>query len=96
MFQIGPGEILLIILIALILFGPKKLPELARSFGEAVRIFREETSKITTMDKVEKGSISDEELKKIAEKLGVSTTGKTREQLISEVISKAREKGLID
>jgi len=41
--SIGPfqgGELLLLFLIILLLLGPKKLPELARGIGEAVREFR--------------------------------------------------------
>ena len=96
MFQIGPTEILLLIIIALILFGPKKLPELAKAAGEAVRIFREESQKITSMEESKpSSSISDEDLKKLAEKLGVSAEGKSREQLAEEVIRKAKEQGLI-
>lgn len=37
---IGPWEIALIVLVVLILFGPKKLPELAKSVGEAVRQYK--------------------------------------------------------
>lgn len=100
--QIGAPEILLLILIALILFGPKKLPELARSFGEAVRVFREESRKITEEDtqtvktiSKEGSSVSDEDLKKIAEKLGISTENKSRDELVNEIVTKAKEKGLI-
>lgn len=96
-FQIGPTEILLLIIIALILFGPKKLPELARAAGEAVRVFREESQKLTSEEPKTGGktSISDEDLKKLAEKLGIETEGKTKEQLVEEVIARAKEKGLI-
>ena len=38
---IGLTEILIILVIILILFGPKKLPELARSIGNSVREYRE-------------------------------------------------------
>lgn len=41
MLNIGFTEILLIALIALILFGPKRLPELARACGKAVNEFKE-------------------------------------------------------
>jgi len=37
---IGLTEILVILVIILILFGPKRLPELARSIGEAVNEYR--------------------------------------------------------
>jgi sec-independent protein translocase protein TatA len=40
---IGPMEITLIILVLVLLFGAKKLPELARGSGRALRIFKAET-----------------------------------------------------
>ena len=40
--QIGPTEILIILGIVLLLFGGKKLPELARGSGKAMRIFKSE------------------------------------------------------
>ena len=41
--NLGPTEILLIVLVLLLLFGAKKLPELARGSGRALRIFKAET-----------------------------------------------------
>ncbi len=41
--SIGPPEIILFILVLLLLFGAKKLPELARGSGRALRIFKAET-----------------------------------------------------
>jgi sec-independent protein translocase protein TatA len=38
--NIGLSEILLIAIVALLLFGPNKLPEIGRSLGKAVREFR--------------------------------------------------------
>lgn len=40
MFDIGGQELLLILIVVLMLFGPKKLPELMQSFGKGVREFR--------------------------------------------------------
>ena len=45
MFGLGPAEVLLIVLVILILFGPKRLPELAKALGKAKRIFEQETKK---------------------------------------------------
>ena len=44
MFGIGMPEMLLILAIALIVIGPKKLPDLAKSLGRAMREFKKATS----------------------------------------------------
>ncbi len=44
--QIGPFEIVVILLAALLLFGPKKLPELGRSIGRGIREFKEAFSEV--------------------------------------------------
>ncbi len=43
MGNLGPTEIILILLVLVLLFGAKKLPELARGSGRALRIFKAET-----------------------------------------------------
>ena len=37
---IGPMELIVVLVIALIVFGPKKLPDLGRSLGSGVREFK--------------------------------------------------------
>jgi TatA/E family protein of Tat protein translocase len=44
MFGIGMPELLLILAIALIVIGPKKLPDLAKSLGRAMREFKKATN----------------------------------------------------
>jgi sec-independent protein translocase protein TatA len=38
--NIGPLEIIIVLIIALIVFGPKRLPELGSSLGRGIREFR--------------------------------------------------------
>ena len=44
---IGTPEILLILAVVVLLFGAKKLPDLARGSGRALRIFKAETTSLT-------------------------------------------------
>jgi len=46
MFNIGLPEMLIIVAIALIVFGPNKLPELAKAFGRAMREFKKATEEV--------------------------------------------------
>src|SRR5205085_9757146 len=45
MGNVGIGEILVIVLVVLLVFGPNKLPEIMRSLGKAYRVFQDETQK---------------------------------------------------
>ena len=42
--SIGPGEIVVVLIIALLVLGPKKLPEMARSMGRGMREFKSAVS----------------------------------------------------
>jgi sec-independent protein translocase protein TatA len=44
--NIGPLEIAIVLIIALIVFGPKRLPELGKSLGKGINEFREGVNKI--------------------------------------------------
>ena len=56
---IGPPEIILILLVLVLLFGAKKLPELARGSGRALRIFKSETKGL--LDDDDEGQKSEEQ-----------------------------------
>ena len=38
--NVGPLEILLVLIVALVVFGPKKLPDLGHSLGKGIREFK--------------------------------------------------------
>ena len=46
MFGLGTGEILIILFVILLLFGAKKLPELAKGLGKGVKEFKKASHKI--------------------------------------------------
>ncbi len=48
--SIGPQEILIVLVIALIVLGPTKLPEMARSLGKGVKEFKEGINDDDTVD----------------------------------------------
>ena len=43
-FQVGPLELVVVLAIALIVLGPKKLPEVGRSLGRGMREFKDSLS----------------------------------------------------
>jgi len=51
MRNIGAPEIILILLVLVLLFGAKKLPDLSRSMGRSLRIFKAETKGLRDEDK---------------------------------------------
>jgi sec-independent protein translocase protein TatA len=46
MFNVGPTELMVILVLALIVFGPKKLPEMGKSIGKGLREFQKAKSDI--------------------------------------------------
>lgn len=62
-FGLGPMEIGVVLVIALVLFGPKRLPGLGKSLGEAIKGFKkgitEDTDEIDVTDSVKKQKIED-------------------------------------
>jgi sec-independent protein translocase protein TatA len=73
--NIGGGEILLILIVVLIFFGPKKIPELAQGLGKGIREFRKATKGI--QDAVEKEVSEVKEIGHIHEVNEIKDVGKT-------------------
>jgi sec-independent protein translocase protein TatA len=51
--NIGPGELILILIIALVVLGPGKLPDVAASLGKSVREFRKAATDVSDAAKLE-------------------------------------------
>lgn len=104
----GWQEVILIFVLLLFVFGPTKLPKIARELGKAMREFNKATSGIR--DEIDKASSDftkavqpsstrflgsrpraagkrkiDKALSEIAERLNITTEGKTKEQITNEI-----------
>ena len=59
-FNLGPWEILLVLIVVLVLFGAKRLPELARGLGLGINEFRDavDSSKKEIMDVIDSDNVN--------------------------------------
>ena len=58
-FSLGGPEVFIVIFAILLLFGAKKIPELARGMGKGIREFKDATKEIK--NEIEEGGISDDD-----------------------------------
>lgn len=63
MFSVGPTQILLILLIVLVIFGAKKLPEIGGGLGKAIRNFRKASTEPDEIDITETKKSADQDRK---------------------------------
>lgn len=95
--MIGWQEVILILAILLLVFGPTKLPEMARQLGKAYQEFNKASSGIvetltaspspSATTKTKKNE-DDKLLLEAAGRLNLSTAGKTNSQLTEEILTK--------
>ncbi len=60
MFLKEPSHIIILLVVILVLFGAKRLPDSARSLGRSMRIFKSEMKEMTTEEKKDEGDSSPE------------------------------------
>jgi sec-independent protein translocase protein TatA len=48
--SVGPTELIIVLVIALLVLGPKRLPEVGRSVGRGMREFKDSISGVNTRD----------------------------------------------
>jgi len=88
MFGLGAMEILIILVIAFLLFGPKELPEIGRQVGRAVKGFKETTEDLRQSVEPEINMIQ-QEFKAVEQDL--ESSAKEMEEQIKGVTEKASE-----
>ena len=76
-----PEALVILALVILLLFAPTKLPQLAKAIGQSIREIKKATKE--TEEEVDK-----EKLVKIAQELGIETEGKSKEEIMKEVMEK--------
>ena len=92
----GSGtEYIVIFLIILLLFGGKKLPELARSMGSAVREYTQATKEpvkyVEAKTKDKEGEDRDAIIE-AAKKLGIETEGRSISEIAQDIVKSTEKK----
>ena len=86
--RIGVPELILILVVALMIFGPAKLPEIGRSIGRSLREFRKASSELK-----ESISLEDEENKSTQEKNSESTAAQRQQEEKKETDAAEKQAG---
>ncbi|MDY6932276.1 MAG: twin-arginine translocase TatA/TatE family subunit [Halobacteriota archaeon] len=98
--MMGPTEIMLIVAVVFLLFGAKKVPDMARSMGGAMGEFRkaQRESELNlrnfeseVVNRQEQQTVTEEtDIQKTAKNLGIDIKGKTDNDLLKEIEGIAR------
>jgi sec-independent protein translocase protein TatB len=89
MLNVGPLELLVVLAVALVVVGPERLPELARSVGRVLRQFREVQDEVRDMV----ASGVDDEMREAASEFREAAGGLTRAADVKGAVRRA-ERGI--
>ena len=85
-----------VIVVVILLWGPKKIPEFARSIGRARKEFDEAKKEMENPSEAppqsgtaQAQSSPEDILLQTARRMGISTEGKTREQISNEIVARS-------
>jgi len=81
---IGPAELIFVLVIALIVFGPKRLPEIGRTLGKTMREFRSLSEDLTSQLRQELETASEEMEAVTADVKGTLEAASAEVQAVSE------------
>jgi sec-independent protein translocase protein TatA len=83
---VGPAELLVILIIALVVFGPQRLPEIARDLGKSIAKWRQALNEIQS---VAEGPMKD--VKELKEALDPKTMEKKLQESVQQIVTPAQE-----
>ena len=83
-FGIGPLEVILILIIGFLIFGPQKLPQIGRDIGKALRSFRKASMDLTSEIEKELEDVK-KEVKDIKSEEGLKDVRKELENFKKEI-----------
>ncbi len=94
LFLGDPTQLLVIlgVLVVILIWGPSKIPELARAVGRARKEFDDASKGIAQPITTSNPSVVSVPLVETAQKLGLTTQGKTREQISDEIVKSAQSR----
>ncbi len=92
LFLGDPTQLLVIlgVIVVILIWGPSKIPELARAVGRARKELDDASRGITQPVSTPSEQMASDSLVDTAQKLGISTQGKTREQISDEIVRTAQ------
>jgi sec-independent protein translocase protein TatA len=80
------------ILVVVLIWGPQKIPDLARSLGTARREFDEASRGLARSPTARVDTPTSDSLVEVAQKLGINTQGKTRQEIQDAIVQAASSK----